>query len=117
MLCLTSFLFATNVLHAYLARNAVVHHCYLLLLSTSLAHHWAEDKESVIHSVDLVVAHSAFGLISVLLMDADSVPLGWLLIVLIAAMWGWEFLQPDHANVAHIIIHVAACLAGHCVLL
>jgi len=109
MLHLTSCLFATIVLHAFYAQDAIYHHIYLVLTLTSLLYHTGHAS-IWIRYIDVIMAHTA---VAVAAIRAPN----WLLEVFpITVMCLWisqKYVSSDEADQLHAVLHLVAVVGIH----
>lgn len=135
LLCLTSFLFTTTIIHAFYAGDLVYHHMMLCVTVLSVAVHtsrhiypqtalqYSKYIETVC-TVDKAVAHLVFCFVlkdMVSLMIYDSVYNIWMLVFPYTILMTWILEHcPQYQHMEqylHAILHVTSICAVHIVML
>ena len=109
MLHLTSCLFATIVMHAFYAQDALYHHIYLVLTLTSLLYHTGHSA-IWIRFIDVILAHTA---VVVAVIRAPS----WLLEVFpmaVICLWiAQNYVSREKADQLHVVLHLVTVVGIH----
>jgi hypothetical protein len=113
MLALSSCLFATIVLHAYMRRLAWLHHVFLALTVSSVLFHATHG--SVVRVLDKGLAHLAFGLV---LLDTGRVwreGNAWLLVfpATVLGLWALQCAWPERRRDLHFALHLVSLAGMH----
>ena len=121
MLHLSSAVFASPVIHAFCTRDAIYHHLFLAVTCLSIASHSLSPDmplARVIYTVDRGTAHIAFAVVTYDLIVYALLLRTYALVavpLLVAYLWVYirMMVQGTTRRRAHIVLHVAGCLATH----
>jgi hypothetical protein len=113
MLHLTSCLFATVVLHAYVKRLAAHHHVFMLLTVSSVLFHTTHGP--IVRIVDKCIAHLAFGLVLLDTPAALAADRAWLLALPagVGGLWFAQSFWPEQRERLHTALHLLSVFGVH----
>jgi hypothetical protein len=113
---LTSCLFASVVVHAYVLRCATYHHIFLVVTVLSVLFHSTHHPSVAL--VDKCAAHLAFLFVLCDIPKAESQHKLWLVVfpLTTACLWGAQSFFLDHRERLHVALHAVAIAGLHCFL-
>lgn len=111
LLCATSALFATTVVHAHHVRCAPYYRLFMLVLVASLLVYGVSPPPLWLAVVDRCAAHAAFGYI--VCVDLPRRPELAGFPAAVAGLWFAEGLWPAEADALHALLHVVAVVGVH----
>ena len=120
MLCFTSCLFSTVVIHAFYVQDLFYHHIFLMVTVFSVFFH-CSPKEGLftIRLLDKAVAHAAYLYVLTDAPDVIASDMVWLLLfpIMTAVLWYIQGLVEERNRVRlHACLHLVAVTGLHCFL-